>query len=140
MEPVQTVSNLINFLSNDEDVRQDLWVIYLSGTPVEQLNARLAKIKAEYIEDLELQKSIWNLLKNPPREELTDLIKDNFTNYEHSIICFLMLGLDADKISEIKGISQVRIRQSIATIRYNKCWEKFYGTEEKFNRRREVRT
>lgn len=140
MEPVQTVSNLINFLSNDEDVRQDLWVIYLSGTPVEQLNARLAKIKAEYVEDLEFQKSIWNLLKNPPREELSDLVQENFTDYERSVICCLMLGLDSSKISEIKGISQVRIRQSIATIRYNKCWEKFYGTEEKLIRRRKIRT
>lgn len=140
MEPLQTVSNLINLLSNDEDVRQDLWVIYLSGTPVEQLNARLSQIKAEYTEDLELQKSIWNLLKNPPREELSDLVQENFTDYERSVICCLMLGLDSSKISEIKGISQVRIRQSIATIRYNKCWEKFYGTEEKLIRRRKIRT
>lgn len=113
--------------------------MYLSGTPVEQLNTRLAQIKADYTEDLELQKSIWNLIQNPPREELSQLVQENFTDYERSVICCLMLGLDASKISDIKGISQVRIRQSIATIRYNKCWEEFYGTKEKPDRRRKIR-
>ena len=45
-----------------------------------------------------------------------------------------MLGLEVDKISVIKGISEVRIRQSIATIRYNSVWEDIYGTKEKPNR------
>lgn len=140
MKPLEQVSNLINCLSNDEDVRQDLWVSYLSGTPVERLNARLLEIKAEHHQDLELQRSIWQLIQNPPSEKLSDLIKTNFTDYERSIICCLLLGLDSSKISEIKGISQVRIKQSIATIRYNKCWEKYYGTEEEPDRRRKVRT
>lgn len=139
MKPLETISNLINCLSNDEDVRQDLWVMYLSGTPVEKLNARLAEIKADYTEDLELQKSIWDLIQNPPREELSQLVEKNFTDYERSVICCLMLGLDAGKISDIKGISQVRIRQSIATIRYNRCWEEFYGIKEKPDRRRKIR-
>ena len=139
MDPLSQVNNLINCLSNDEDVRQDLWVCYLSGTPVESLNARLQKIKAQYDEDTKLQLAIWQLLKNPPSDKLSDLMEANFTDYERSIICCLMLGLDAGKISEIKGISQVRIRQSIATIRYNKCWEESYGIEEKPDRRREVR-
>lgn len=139
MRSLDEVSNLISCLSNDEDVKQDLWVHYLSGTPVESLNARLASIKAEYREDLELQKAIWDLLKNPPSEELSTLITTNFTEYERSIICLLMLGQDASQISEIKGISQVRIRQTLATIRYNKCWE-VYGTKKEPDRRRKIRT
>lgn len=143
MDPLESVSNLINCLSNDEDVKQDLWVYYLSGTPVESLDARLKRIKTEYTEyteDLELQKSIWDLIQNPPSEELSNLIETNFTDYERSVICCLMLGLDAGDISNIKGISQVRIRQSIATIRYNRCWEEIYGTKEKSDRRRKIRT
>lgn len=140
MDPHKTVSELINCLSNDEDVRQDLWVQYLSGTPTESLEARLSRIQAEYTEDAKLQHAIWNLINNPPREELSDLIQKYFTDYERSIICCLMLGLNSNRISEIKGISQVRVRQTIATIRYNKCWEEFYGTEEKSDRRRKIRT
>lgn len=139
MKPLESVSNLINCLSNNEDVRQDLWVHYLSGTPLESLESRLSRINIEYQEDLELQKAIWDLIQNPPSDDLYNLIQKNFTDYERSIICCLMLGLNAGKISEIKGISQVRVRQSIATIRYNKCWEEMYGTKEKPDRRRKIR-
>lgn len=139
MRSADTVSSLINCLTDDEDVRQDLWVHYLSGQPVESLEARLVRIKAEYGEDLELQHSIWALLNDPPSEELSTILENNFTDYERTIICLLMLGLDSSAISDVKGISQVRIRQSIATIRYNRCWEEAYGTKEKSDRRRKVR-
>lgn len=126
MRSVDEVSNLINCLSNDEDVRQELWVYYLSDKPVESLEARLVRIKAEHDEDQELQKAIWQLVNDPPSEELSTLIQNNFTEYEKSVICCLLLGLDSGKISTIKGISQVRIKQSLHTIRYNPCWSKFY--------------
>ena len=139
MKPLESISCLINSLSNDEDVRQDLWVSYLSGTAEESLEARLSRIQAEHAEEAKLQHAIWNLINNPPPEQLSTLIESTFTDYERSIICCLMLGLNAGKISNLKGISQVRVRQTIATIRYNKCWEQYYGTEEKSNRRRKVR-
>lgn len=139
MGPTDPVSNLINCLTNDEDLRQDLWVCYLSGTPVESFESRLERLKVEYSDDIELRESIWQLIKNPPSEALSTTLEKNFTDYERSIICCLMLGLEVSKISYIKGISEVRIRQSIATIRYNSCWEVMYGTEEKSNRRRKVR-
>ena len=139
MDPLEQISSLINCLSNDEDVRQDLWVSYLSGSPAESLEVRLGRIQAEHAEEARLQHAIWDLVQNPPSEELSNLLKDNFTDYERSIICCLMLGCNSNQISNIKGISQVRIRQTIATIRYNKCWEEKYGTEEKSDRRRKVR-
>lgn len=140
MRPTDEVNNLINCLTNDEDLRQDLWVCYLSGTPVESFESRLKRIKVEYSDDIELQKSIWLLIENPPSETLSAVLQENFTDYERSIICCLMLGLEISKISNIKGISEVRIRQSIATIRYNDCWEVIYGTKEKSNRRRTIRS
>lgn len=140
MRPTDEVNNLINCLTNDEDLRQDLWVCYLSGTPVESFESRLKRIKVEYSDDIELQKSIWLLIENPPSETLSAVLQENFTDYERSIICCLMLGLEISKISNIKGISEVRIRQSIATIRYNDCWEVMYGTKEKSNRRRTIRS
>lgn len=140
MRPTDEVNTLINCLTNDEDLRQDLWVCYLSGTPVESFESRLKRIKVEYSDDIELQKSIWLLIENPPSETLSAVLQENFTDYERSIICCLMLGLEISKISNIKGISEVRIRQSIATIRYNDCWEVIYGTKEKSNRRRTIRS
>lgn len=118
----EAVNNLINHLTNDDDIRQDLWVCYLDGKPLDELDACLVKAEAEYQEDIQLQYAIWSLIYNPLSNQLISLIEHKFTEYERSIICYLMLGLDAKKISELKGISEVRIRQSIATIRYNNLW------------------
>lgn len=133
VETLSQVSNLINCLTNDEDLKQELWVHYLSGNPIESFADHLSKLKFEYSEDIELKKTIWFLIKNPPSDRLIRLL-ENFTDFEKSIICLCMLGLSADKIAEIKGISKVRIRQSIATIRYNECWRE-YGTQKKSYRR-----
>jgi hypothetical protein len=125
---------LINSLTNNEDYRQDLWVHYLSGKPVESFEARLVRLKVEYSDHTELRERIWELINNPPPESLSSMIEINFTDYERTIICLLMLGLDVSQISEQKGISEVRIRQSIAVIRYNKCWKENYGTKEESDR------
>lgn len=140
MRSLDEVSNLINCLSNDEDTRQDLWVHYLSGNSTESFDARLIRFKAEQNLESELQTAIWELIQNPLSEGLQVLIENNFSDYERSIICLLVLGCDSLQISEIKGISQVRIRQTLATIRYNKCWEEAYGTKEESDRRRKIRT
>lgn len=140
MEPTDKVSNLINCLTNDEDLRQDLWVSYLSGSPVESFESRLERIKVEYSDHIKLREAIWDLIKNPIPEKLEQMLNNTFTDYERSIITCLMLGLSVDEISRGKGISEVRIRQSIATIRYNRCWEVMYGTKEKLNRRRKIRS
>ena len=139
MNPTDKVNSLINGLTNDEDMRQDLWVCYLSGTPTESFESRLERIKAEYSDDFHLRQAIWQLINNPISEELSIALQTHFTDYERSIICCLMLGLRVDQISQGKGISEVRIRQSIATIRYNAIWEVMYGIKEKSNRRRTLR-
>jgi hypothetical protein len=131
VEPTDKVNSLINCLTNDEDLRQDLWVCYLSGTPVESFESRLERIKVEHSEDLQLQKAIWHLIKNPPSQELSTILEQNFTDYERSIICCLMLGLKVEKISNIKGISQVRIRQTLQAIRYNDIWNEYRQTVPK---------
>jgi hypothetical protein len=139
VESTNQVSCLINSLTNDEDLRQELWVHYLSGHSTNSFDIYLEKIKFEYCDDIELKEAIWALIKNPPSDALLGIL-DNFTDFERSIICLLMLGLDVDKISAAKGISEVRIRQSIATIRYNNVWKEKYGIKEKPDRRRKVRS
>ena len=130
MKPLEQVSCLINSLTNDEDLRQELWVHYLNGNPPDSFSRQLEKIRIEYSDDLELKQSLWNILTNPPSEKFTKVLS-HFTDFERSILCFLMLGLTIEAISSVKGICEVRIRQSIANIRYNGIWEKAYGIKEK---------
>lgn len=134
MKSTDEVSNLISCLTNDEDLQQDLWVHYLSGTPTELFEASLERLKVEYSEDIELRNAVWNLIQNPPSEKLSTFLENNFSDYERGIIFCLMLGLQVSRISHIKGISEVRVRQSIATIRYNSAWSK-YGIKEEPDRR-----
>jgi len=127
------VSHLINCLTNDDDLRQELWVYYLDGNPVESFASHLEKMAVTFEDDAVVRRSLWELLKNPPNAEFQDFLED-FTDFERSLIIVLMLGLTVEKISQYKGISQVRIRQAIAAIRYNKAWEVHYGFKEESDR------
>jgi DNA-directed RNA polymerase specialized sigma subunit len=139
VEPTDRVNNLINCLTSDEDIRQELWVHYLSGNPIDSFSKHLQKIQVEYTEDEKLKTAIWDLINNPLSEKLQNIL-NNFTDFEQGVICLLMLGLTVENISSIKGISQVRIRQSISSIRYNTCWREKYGTENKVIGRRAIRS
>lgn len=128
VNPINRVNCLINNLTQDEDMRQELWLHYLSGHSVDSFTAHLKKIKEEYSEDEKLKQAVWSLIQNPLPDNLSSIL-ESFSEYEKSIICFLMLGLDVAQISAMKGISEVRIRQTISSIGYNECWSK-YGTQE----------
>ena len=133
MKTTAEVSHLINCLTNDDDLRQELWVHYLDGNPVESFTSHLEKIATTLEDDKVVRQSLWDLLKNPPNEDFQDFL-NNFTDFERSVIIVLMLGLSIEKISLHKGISQVRIRQAITAIRYNNAWEVYYGIKEEPHR------
>lgn len=126
MKTTAEVSHLINCLTNNDDLRQQLWVHYLDGNPVETFATHLQKISSVFEEDAVVRESLWDLLKNPPNPEFQEFL-GNFTDFERSIIIVLMLGLTVDKISLHKGISEARIRQAITAIGYNSAWSKYYG-------------
>jgi len=139
VRPMEEVSSLINCLTSNEDMRQELWVHYLGGNSVDSFASYLQKISFEYSEDTQLREAIWQLINNPPSNKLASVLKE-FSDFERSIICLLMLGQDVGNISAIKGINQVRIRQTISSIRYNSVWDKYYGTEEKSDGLRKARS
>jgi hypothetical protein len=138
VSPTDKVSNLINCLTNDEDKRQNLWVHYLSGNPPSSLASYLITIDKDFTLDLKVQDALWRACSDPNADNFQELLV-NFSETERSVLCLLALGLAVSEISCYKGISEVRIRQLISVVRYNKCWEETYGTEETINRRREVR-
>lgn len=129
MKTVNEVSNLINCLTTDEDLRQELWLHYLSGNQTESLSSYLNKLKIQYSEDEQLRAAMWQLLKTPLSPNLLKVM-EHFSDFERSIMCLLMLGLSVEKIAEYKGINEVRIRQVVSTIRYNSNWVEYYGIEK----------
>jgi hypothetical protein len=138
MEPADKVSSLISHLTNDEDLRQDLWIHYLSGNPSDTLASYLEKLTAETTIERELQVRLWYVFKNPPSAKFIKLLTQ-LSEFEQSVACLLTLGLTVDQLSKYKGISEIRIRQVISVMRDNDCWEQLYA-EEKTDRRRTLRT
>lgn len=130
MVPTNSVSDLINCLTNDEDKRQELWLYYLSGNEPSTLATHLSKLDQVYSVDSEIQSYLWDVFKEPPSDKFHVLLS-KFSEVEQSIMCLLALGLTVSQVSDYKGISEVRIKQVIAVIRYNDCWEELYGIKEK---------
>lgn len=137
MRTREQVNNLISCLTHDEDLQQELWIHYLSGNSIDSLSDHLYKVQKEYSDDKIVQESIWQLISCPPTEHFFNFI-NNFTDFEKKLMMMLMFGFTIDKVSSHVGICQVRIRQAIASIRYNKSWEVYYGVKEASDRRREI--
>lgn len=134
MNQINLVNNIINCLTSDEDKRQQLWVYYLSGNSTESFSAYLEKLNSESMMERSIQERLFNLQRSPGYDEFSKLLT-NFSDFEKSILVLLALGLSVSKISEYKGISEIRIKQVISIIRDNKCWRQLNGTKEKIDSR-----
>lgn len=125
MENKAAIGLLINCLTNNEDHRQDLWVHYLSGNPVESLPDHLQKLAHSHSEDMRVKYAIWTLWKDPDSDKVVDFVTNNFSELERTIICMLMLGMSSEQISDYKNISICRIKQAISCIKYNPSWHNY---------------
>jgi hypothetical protein len=125
MSKHQQIASLINRLTLDEDLRQDLWVAYLSGTPNNSLTIVLDSISSfNHIED-NFKQQIQSLISNPPSIQHPP----HFSDLECIIVCLLILGCDLSIISRYNGISEVKVRQVVVALQEGK-----YGFKEKFER------
>lgn len=129
MKTLETVGQLINCLTQDEDARQDLWVHYLTGNSTDSFSSHLESISKEYSDEYKVRKAIHDLIENPPSPEFIELLAASFTDFERQVIFSLMVGLTLSEISDNLSISEVRIRQTVATIRYNPMWEQHYSAK-----------
>ena len=130
---IRRVTRLIHRLTSDEDKQQTLWLHYISGEPVENLQQKLEQITREQELFNKFQEAIVKLYSDPIPEELTNFLS-NFSDFERSIMFLLLLGFTVNEVSEYKRISVVRIKQSISAIKKHTVWEKRYGSKEKFHR------
>jgi len=118
------VSCLIDNLTSDEDLRQELWVHYLSGNSSESFKDSLERIKLQHSINEEFNKVVYEAFNYRPSIKFVSFL-DSFTEFEQNILYMLMLGLSLQQISLIKGIDEVRIEQCVASIRYNNIWNEY---------------
>jgi len=121
---------LINSLTVDEDLRQDLWVDYLSGATFKALFKKVIDIQCNNTipNNTQLQ-SIQNIISNPPPEKFLNY----FNDIEKSIMCLLAIGYNIGDVCVLLGISKVNIDRIIVDISLNEAWST-YGIKEKLQR------
>lgn len=113
-------SKLINSLTLNEDLRQDLWVAYLSGTPANQLPQKA--IESLITSDIQSQDfAAYELsLLELPQELLNSL-----TDEEKLVMFLLYLGYNIGEVSVLLGESRVVVLELISSVKQNEAWEKF---------------
>lgn len=114
------IKELIENLTPDEDLRQELWLHFLSGATTSSFENHLETIRIHnrIINELQQKTHIFVRLSD---DKIATLL-ENFPDIEKSIIYLLSLGLDPLEISKYKGISLVMINQAILSINLSKVW------------------
>lgn len=129
-EDQKTVLLVINKLTNDEDIRQELWVEYLTTGSL-SFTENLEKHKFNTEQNYELAALIMQLMvsKSPEAQAIQDTF-DSLTDLERSIVACLLIHLDIEQISGYKELAPIRVMQVIATIRNNSNWKEVWRLRE----------
>jgi hypothetical protein len=113
------IAGLINSLTNNEDLRQDMWVAYLSGTPLVNLRQKILEKLITY----HTQSKVYNAYELSKIDIPLDLLMF-FTANERHVMFLLYLGYNIGEISVTLGESRVTIISSILSIKQNTAWNK----------------
>ena len=116
------MEQLINSLVQCEDIRQDLWLDYLTGIDLSLLVFKAYQHKLKYNIQTMRNYSLDSLLHNPPKEEFLE----NFTNSEKELMYLFALGYNIGEVCVHLGINQVGIKQLLSTIRSKEAWDKIW--------------
>jgi len=101
-----SVEEIINSLTTDEDLRQDLWVSYLEGTHPTRLSSKILQILITC--DTQGRFPI----VCPP-----DFLLNKMNNLESHVLYLLCLGYNIGKISVALSISRVAVLETMSSIR-----------------------
>jgi hypothetical protein len=112
---------LIHSLTNDEDLRQELWLLVLSGCPLTELKERLVLITLQG-KVLEVVPTTIQSLMISTNKSINDILHF-ISPPERSIVMLAAAGLTDSQILLYKGISRIRLQQLMTTIRRSRYWD-----------------
>ena len=123
---MKDIGDKINALTSNEDLRQDLWVAYLSGAPSDTFSSELKKIrqKLDSVEEVKIASQL--LIQQPLSKKAQDIIA-KFSDVECRVMCYLALGMSIDFISKYNNISRIRVLQLISTIKNSCEWKDYFN-------------
>lgn len=133
MKTSTLIAERINRLTSDEDLRQELWVYYLEGNSPDTFVQHLEYLKSKASQQEQVDRFANDLIQQPFSRRLSDILT-HFTQVERSVIFMLLLGYNAEDMSNVNSMSKARTRQMIQNIKSNTHWNEVreHGPETRF--------
>lgn len=140
-EELHQTQALIDSLTTDEDVKQELWILFLSGHPPSSLKSNLDTILWENYITERVSTTAFEIMHS--YGTLSGLL-DFLSPLERTIVILVASGITLDIISRYKGISHIRLRQILFSIQRAPSWmllaKGSKDVKEETERRRKNRT
>lgn len=133
------VIELINSLTEDEDLRQELWVHYLSDRSSPSLHDRLDVLRISQKVTCDNQYLLGAFVSRPLSDAASYAI-EILEPVERHIVYLLALGLSPLEISKYKGIGEIRVKQAITSIQASPTWIRLCRSMSRCLRERSTRT
>lgn len=114
----RAVYQLISALTKNEDLRQDLWVAYLSKDIPSTFTNKLKQLSQQQELNKHCSDNISKILElNIPEEALNEL-----SDLQRSILLMVVLGYSLEQISEYNGVKQVTINREMVSLSKHPVW------------------
>jgi len=97
---------------------------HINGNQPSTFAQKLTSIRHEHDKQERFMHALSGFFIDPPSSKLIKLL-DSFSDFERSIMFLLLLGFSVNDVSEYKGISCIRIKQSIASIKKHTVWKEY---------------
>jgi hypothetical protein len=110
---------LISALTKNEDLRQDLWVAYLSG----EIDSTFSKKLQQLSISLDVEKRASERFQEIIDLDIAPHVLDQLSDLQCLILFMTILGYSAEPISIHTGIMRVHIVQFLVTLKDSNIWK-----------------
>jgi hypothetical protein len=130
----KVVQLLIQVLTKNEDLQQDLWVSYLSGDIKTTFCDKLEQLTLRYDVEQRCVEKLQEIINLDIVDSLNTL-----SDLQCSILFMTMLGYTLEQVSKYNGVEQVIIDQELVNLTKHPLWVE-YGIKKEPKSRRKIRT
>ena len=114
-QKLKSLLRLINKLTQDEDTKQDLLLLYLEGNTSQASIEKLAA-KVNITQSVEANRALIDLLINSNHSDSLIALLESLTDQQREAVLLHSSGVSFDDISRYNGISRQKVEQLIKSI------------------------
>jgi hypothetical protein len=129
------IHRLISVLTKNEDLRQDLWVSYLSGEIDSTFSSKLQQLSIS--KDIEQKAS--NSLQDILDLNISQDVLGQLSDLQCSILFMTILGYNLEQVGRYNQVEQVVIDEEMVSLTKHPVWVQ-HGTQASSKSRRKVRS